>query len=107
MEILLNQKKNSPKIIMNKRGINFAIVVNIWIFADDLTPREDVKVKNQMKESPVIEAKMGFLFNSGMKKLNALTIATAIAALFTQHDIQYPHATKKPKKSPRTTLVYK
>ena len=92
---------------MNKRGIILAIVVKIWIFPDDLIPLDVVKVNNHMKKSPVETAKMGLVISSGTKKLSALTIATAIAALLTQHEIQYPQPTKNPIKSPKTILEYK
>ena len=90
--------------MMKIRGINFAIVVKIWIFPDDLKPFDEVYVNSQIKKSPVNVAYNEFVASSGTKKLNALTMATAIAALLTQHEIQYPQATKKPIKSPKTTF---
>ena len=60
-----------------------------------------------MKDNPVKVAYSGLLIKTGKKKLNALTIATAIAALLIQQEIQYPQATKNPIKSPKTTFEYK
>ena len=64
-------------------------------------------MKNHINANPVKVAEVGLVINTGKKKLRALTIATAIAALFTQHEIQYPQATKNPINSPKTILEYK
>ena len=77
------------------------------MFPEDLIPLDVVKVNSHMKNKPVETAKMGLVTSSGTKKLSALTIATAIAALLTQHEIQYPQPTKNPIKSPKTILEYR
>ena len=81
-------KKKTPIIITIAKGNNFNTVVITCILPDSFIPLEFIQVKNQIIPKPMPTFKIGFVFSSGKKMVNAPIIANAIPALLTQHEIQ-------------------
>ena len=87
-------------------GTIFRMVVTSCILPDTIIPFVLIHVRNQIAHNPVSDEANGFPFRTGKKVLKALTKETVMAALLHQIEIQYPHATRKPIKSPNPLRVY-
>ena len=83
-----NRIKNKPPTVTSKSGIIFKTVVTSCNLPDVTIPNVFIQVRSQMAPNPVTIATTALVASIGKKVLNALTNATAIAALVHRVDIQ-------------------
>jgi hypothetical protein len=87
------------------KGINLRMVVINCRYPAVFIRRVFTQVRIQMALRPVKTATHAFLDRIGKKLLMDPTRDTVMAALDDQQEIQYPHATRNPAKSPKPLRV--